>query len=405
MKTVLITAYAVNPYKGSEDGMGWNFIYQAATKRPVIAITRKNNRQAIKKYLKENNLENHLNLNFCYFDLPYWARFWKKGGRGAMLYFYLWQFFIVRFIKKKKLQFDIAHNLNFHNDWTPSFLWRLGKPLVWGPVGHHPAIPKEYLGQYPALFRLKEHLKWGVKNLFWNIDPFLKKTRSSAEVIIKMNTRAKVGNTNARTELMPSVGCEDLISTDKPLKNGFNVLAVGRLVPLKGFDLTLDAFILFLKQLSPEDRDKVSLTIIGSGELRKDLIDKIKYEPYKNIRLIEWVDRSELKSYYENSSVFMFPSHEGAGMVVAEAFSHGLPVICLDNEGPGEFVDQYSGLKVPYLKDYHQTIEDLASALDQLYRHPEQISLLSEGARKRFLSYFSWDVKGKQLNRIYDQML
>ena len=38
-----------------------------------------------------------------------------------------------------------AYNLNFHNDWTPTFLWVFKKPLVWGPVGHHPKVPKEYI--------------------------------------------------------------------------------------------------------------------------------------------------------------------------------------------------------------------------------------------------------------------
>ena len=41
---ILITAYAVNPYKGSEDGTGWNMIQEIAKYNNVIAITRKNNR-------------------------------------------------------------------------------------------------------------------------------------------------------------------------------------------------------------------------------------------------------------------------------------------------------------------------------------------------------------------------
>ena len=54
MKTVLMTAYAVNPYKGSEDGMGWNFILQAARFQRVIAVTRRNNGPHIERYLAEN---------------------------------------------------------------------------------------------------------------------------------------------------------------------------------------------------------------------------------------------------------------------------------------------------------------------------------------------------------------
>ena len=142
---ILITAYAVNPYKGSEDGTGWNMIQEIAKYNNVIAITRKNNRSAIEQYLEEQNLPHAQNLNFEYFDLPYWMRFWKKGGRGALLYFYLWQFGMVFFVLKKKIKCDLVHNLNFHNDWTPSFLWMIGKPFFWGPIGHHPVIPKKYL--------------------------------------------------------------------------------------------------------------------------------------------------------------------------------------------------------------------------------------------------------------------
>ena len=37
--TVLCSAYAVNPYNGSEDGMGWNFILQIARKINLSFIT------------------------------------------------------------------------------------------------------------------------------------------------------------------------------------------------------------------------------------------------------------------------------------------------------------------------------------------------------------------------------
>jgi len=47
MSTILITAYAVNPFKGSEDGIAWNIIRELATKNKVIAITRKNNKVPI----------------------------------------------------------------------------------------------------------------------------------------------------------------------------------------------------------------------------------------------------------------------------------------------------------------------------------------------------------------------
>ena len=77
-RTILVTAYAVQPYKGSEDGMGWNMIVQIARFNRVIAITRKNNREAIEKYLAEENIPEAENMEFAYFDLPYFLRFLEK---------------------------------------------------------------------------------------------------------------------------------------------------------------------------------------------------------------------------------------------------------------------------------------------------------------------------------------
>ena len=50
---ILLTAYDINPYKGSEAATGWNFTIQATRKNKVVAITRKNNKQNIEKYIKE----------------------------------------------------------------------------------------------------------------------------------------------------------------------------------------------------------------------------------------------------------------------------------------------------------------------------------------------------------------
>lgn len=153
-------------------------IAEIAKHNSEIAITRENNQTTIEKYLKENNLSQSDQMKFEYFDLPYWMRFWKKGGRGALLYFYLWQIGIIFFILRKKIKFDLAHHLNFHNDWTPTFLWLLGKPLVWGPIGHHPVIPKDYLMRSAGTSAYYlDQIKWRVKKFFWSFDPFLKITK------------------------------------------------------------------------------------------------------------------------------------------------------------------------------------------------------------------------------------
>lgn len=407
MKTILITAYAVNPYKGSEDGTGWNIICQIARYQKVVAITRKNNRTAIEKYIEENPSEQWENMTFQYFDLPVWMRFWKRKSRGALLYFYLWQFFLPLFIKYRKIHFDIAHGLNFHADWAPCFLWALGKPFVWGPVGHHPEMPKDYTNLHGGLkARMKERLKWMVKSTAMRFDPFLRLTVRHADYILAVNSA--VGESlklkKKPWEVLPAVGANAPENHNRKHDSGLQILSVGRFVPLKGFDLTLLAFEAYYHKLSASEKAKTHLTLIGKGPMKEKLENLIQeHHLEKAVSIIDWLPQHELFDAYRKADLFLFPSHEGAGMVIPEALSYAVPVLCLDNIGPGELIDAQSGIKVPYTK-YQQTIQALANALQQISASPQQLKALSAGAKQRFESYLDWGMKGQQINRIYQQI-
>ena len=406
MKTILATTYAVNPYKGSEDGMGWNFICQIARFNKVIAITRENNREAIEQYMLENPDKIYRKIEFHYFDLPYWMRFWKRGGRGAMLYFWMWQRAIPGFVARQNIQFDIAHNLNFHNDWTPSYLWKLGKPFVWGPVGHHPAIPSQYLRPYNKLQVVKDRLTWAIKQLFWRFSGDLKRTASNAQHVLCMNgSVSSVMNINEQSHsIMPSVATGDFGHNPEGRARKFTLISAGRLVPLKGFDLCINSFASFLSKLDEETKASCELQIVGSGpeEARyKQLASDLGIAAY--IRFVPWMERSELMERMKEASAFVFPSHEGAGMIVAEALSFGVPVVCLDNSGPGEFVDESCGIRVPE-QDYKGTVEGLSEGIFQLFSDQGRWKAMSQKARERFEQYFHWDRRGEALQAIYQQL-
>ncbi len=405
-KTILISAYAVNPYKGSEDGIAWNIIKQLARHNKIIAITRKNNRPAIDQYLAENPLSTDATLNFAYYDMPYWMRFWKRGGRGALLYHYLWHFALIFFIKKQKFQFDIAHHLNFNNDWTPSFLWLLGKPFVWGPIGHHPRIPFSYAKQYGYKTVLLETLKWLVKKCFWAFDPFLKITKWKAAKIIALNSSVqKVLNVKSnKIVIIPAAGNEKSTIKRKATQK-FTILSIGRLVPLKGFDITLNAFAKFYWGLPKEQRKNTQLVLIGKGP-QKEYIDHLIQKnklPKEIVLFKDWMDREALQQYYSASHLFLFPSHEGAGMVVPEALSYGLPVLCFDNIGPGELMDKTCGISLPYT-DYEQSIQGFSEALNRLFFNKELRQTYAKNAIQRFDDCFTWEKKGLRIQEIYEQL-
>jgi len=115
------------------------------------------------------------------------------------------------------------------------------------------------------------------------------------------------------------------------------------------------------------------------------------------------MNRATVLMEMEKCDVFIFPSFEGAGMVVIEAMAKGLPVVCLDFGGPGEYVTDECGIKVPLTKPA-EVIQGLADALSKLATDPGFYERLSAGAIKRVRNNYLWDSVGEQLNILYRQV-
>lgn len=406
MKTVLITAYAVHPFKGSEDAMGWNMIMQALQYHRVIAVTRKNNRAAIEQYIQlhPEEKEHFARLQFWYFDWPQWMLVWKKGPLLSMLYYYGWQLTLALWLRRRRPEADLVHNLNFHNDWTPSFLWLLGKPFIWGHVGHHTKIPKQYLLQvYGRKAYIKDRLLWGMKHWFWYADPFLYLCRKKADAVICMNEEAvKKLRLKDNYIIHPSVAAGEELAVAVPGNSErFCVLSVGRFVALKGFDITIKSFSLFYRSLTADRQQKVNLTLVGSGPAEPLLKKMVQAEGLEAaVTFIKWIPREQVEAVYSNATVFLYPSHEGAGMVVPEALRYSLPVVCLQNQGPGQLVHPLSRLRVPQ-QTYAQTTQQLANRLQHLFHNKLYAALEKELAANRYNELFRWSVRGEMLKQIY----
>ena len=128
-----------------------------------------------------------------------------------------------------------------------------------------------------------------------------------------------------------------------------------------------------------------------------------KHDITSQVKIISWIERDALMQKFKSASVFLFPSHEGAGMVVAEALSFGLPVICLDNEGPGQFITESCGIAVPS-STYNETVQNLAQGLNTLYYERQRRQEMRVAARQRFVDVFHWDRRGEQLQKIYSNL-
>lgn len=87
-------------------------------------------------------------------------------------------------------------------------------------------------------------------------------------------------------------------------------------------------------------------------------------------------------------------------MVTVEALSYSLPVLCFNNYGAGEIVDETCGVRIEY-STYSQSVKDFSTALEKLYFDKQFYKSLSVGAVEKFNNEYEWDVKGLKLKTIY----
>ncbi|RZK47571.1 MAG: hypothetical protein EOO59_17725 [Hymenobacter sp.] len=90
--------------------------------------------------------------------------------------------------------------------------------------------------------------------------------------------------------------------------------------------------------------------------------------------------------------------------MVAEAMSYGLPVLCYENEGPGELTPAASSLKVPY-RAFTQNVQDFAERLTWLHTSPPLLAAESALCRRHVAQHHTWEQRGRQLRSIYQQAL
>ena len=133
---------------------------------------------------------------------------------------------------------------------------------------------------------------------------------------------------------------EDLLPINKVERENFKVdnqlkgkilLTVGQLIPRKGIDILIKAFI----KVKEEMKD-VSLVIVGSGPEEVNYKDMAKFCEEGDIIFKPFVQMKHLLVYYKVADVFIMPTrYDIWGLVLNEAMSFGLPVIATDMCGAG----------------------------------------------------------------------
>lgn len=154
----------------------------------------------------------------------------------------------------------------------------------------------------------------------------------------------------------------------------FTMLAVGSLIPRKGYTVLIDA----MRELDDKDWH---LTIVGSpdhdpGEANRVREAVLASGKRGQITLAGKVSDKELIRLYTKADLFVMPSlYEGYGMVLAEALSHGLAIVCTTGGAAADTAPDAAAVKVT-----PGDASVLGVAIDAVMRETSRRTAMSDAA-------------------------
>ena len=403
MKKIFVSAYACEPGMGSEIGVGWHWVLELSKYYEVWVLTRESNRGTIVPWL-EQHPDYAGRIHFVYFDLPQWARRWKRGMRGVRIYYMLWQWLSNGVVKRTMQENGIEtyHHLTYGNAMWPVSRYGMKQRFVWGPTSAGVSLPRYLTKNFSWKSRLKEvaqrWMKWllplnmGFRRRCRCAEIILCKTDETIECVPRKWRHKCVQMTDVAVEphdasryMMPKRYDETKV----------NYVATGTLVGWRTMDVLLEAWI--NSQLLTLNSQ---LTIVGDGPERgrlEGLIERLGIQD--SVRLVGQVDMETYYSYIAQADVVVNPCfREGAVTVSFDSMAMGKPLVCFDTGGyTHSFEPEYSRV-IKGVTSREEAVERLAQAMAELA--DKELCAKMGAEAKRRSEELSWEKRGEVFSAI-----
>jgi len=178
------------------------------------------------------------------------------------------------------------------------------------------------------------------------------------------------------------------------LQESLRILTIGRLVPIKGYDVLLDAC------RSMSDKGVAwSLCLVGDGPMRESLERRAAdLRIADHVRFAGPVAQEEIGAHLDAANVMVVSSFmEGVPVVLMEAMAAGLAAIATRVGGVGELIDDgANGLLVS-----PGSVESLTAALLRLALDANLRAVLGRAARETIRAHWRVDDAGAQMARLF----
>lgn len=409
---VLAIAYACDPERGSEEGVGWGWVSHIAERHQVLVVTADFQRPAIERW-QAANPEARQRLWFAY--VP--SRPWHYRPEGAWLKIeasilkplmnlayqhWLGEALRVARDEARNEQFDLVHLITYVGYRFPGKFWTIGVPFVWGPIGGMENTPWRLL----PLMGFRGAIYYACRNAVNSIQiralPGPKAAMAAARGAVIAATSGiqreilrRYGSPSTVISEVgpPAMSCGE--PSQREPEEPFEICWSGIHLPGKALPLLLRA----VARLPQKTRWR--LRVLGDGPCRAEwqsLAGRLgiagRCEWYGSLPRADALERMR-----ESHALVITSLKDLTSTVAIEALSIGVPLICLDHCGFADLVTPDCGIKVPLGSPAH-IVDGIRNALLSLSQDEPLRRRLSSGAIARSLEY-SWNRKATLIDQVY----
>lgn len=400
---VLLGCYACDPNRGSEPGMGWNFAYNISKHHDVHAIVEEGEfKESLERFSRENP-EAVRNITFHFVPRTHHERLRKIWPPSYYFFYRLWHKRAYQLAKEldKRENFDIVHQVNMAGYREPGYLWKLGKPFIWGPLGGFKNTEWRLL---PGL-GIRDFIYFALRNI---VNSYQKRCSKAAKQVSKAAHTIIVSDPDGAEVvqklwkrdplIIREVGTYSSAPTPQitPHLPGtpLRICWAGTLVALKALPILLKAL--------PQCKHSIQIEVMGGGVKEKEWKQLTKELNLEHcVRYHGFIPHCEVAAMMSSCHLMCITSiHEGGTTSIClEALQLGLPIVALDHCGFASVIDDSCGIKIP-IKSQSEISAQLAKELDRLAEDEDLRLRLAQGAYERGKD-FTWDSKMQVLNRVY----
>jgi glycosyltransferase involved in cell wall biosynthesis len=384
---LLISAYACAPDRGSDHAVGWTWVTEARRLgHTVWAMASTVHKDAILRACAGDPALAGIHWIFPVVGL--WPLQPGVEPRRERSYNLLWQLAALRhaaaLVRRERI--DAIHHASWAGIRAPSFLGRLGPPLILGPIGGGETSTAALRDRIGARGRILEAIRDASSRTIL-ANPIVRPgLQQAATIFVSTPETARLfrGPFEAKTKVFSQMSLQRLpeAAHARELDAAMpRFIYAGRLLYWKGVHIALAAFAR-LSHTHPAGR----FTIVGDGPERGRLESEARaLGVHDRVDFLPRLPKAELFRLYGEHDLMLFPSlHDSGGLAALEALACGLPVVCLALGGPGLLVTEASGLVVPVEgRDTEQVVQAMAACIAPILSDPARWAALSAGARRR----------------------